>query len=276
MKHFLNKLFVFILLIPLAYEIKPIYLLISEKYKEIIPGREIYLSLKKSKQKNKSKKLLIGDSVGNQLFNNETNNDTINSLACNQAISMAGHYILLNNYINAGNTIDTLYMIFTPFFFKNNLDQVYTYHYFLKPFFNNTYKKEMTATVINQINKVPYKFLINEPSVLTSAWAPDFTSEDTINYTFLSPISVEYLGKIKALSEHYHFKIILLPTPICVKTENWVKAFNKKEITKNGFESLFDGYFEKIIYLDESFFCDRTHLKNSDIFTKVYKAKWVK
>ncbi len=247
MKRFLIQIIIFSLLGLISIEIKPIYLIITEKYKEKVAGNEIYLSIKKSKKKTKHKVLIIGDSVGKQIFDNASNNDTINSLACNQAISMVGQFILLNNYFLAGNEVDTVILIYTPFSFKNNLDQVYTYHYFIKPFFkiNKTY---FSKTVIKQLNKIPYSNYYWIPNILTTNWAPDYKSNDKIDYTFLSPVSIEYLQKIKELSIKYNFKLIILPTPTKESNRADIQNFNKQEIFENGFENEFKGYFENIIF----------------------------
>jgi hypothetical protein len=233
----------------------------TETYKHTVAGSEIYHSLFKSKQKKKSKKILLGDSVGNQLFGNTTNNDTIYSLACNQAISMTGHFILLNNYLSAGNEVDTIFLIFSPFSFKNNLDQVYTYHYFLKPFYTDEYKPLFTKKVNEQIQKIPYFNFCRFSHVLASNWAPNFISKDSINYSFLSPISIEYLLKIKELSKKHNFKIIILPTPTPLNKKNTVEKLDKNEIVKNNLEHEFENYFKCIIYLNDSFFIDGTHIK---------------
>ena len=103
---------------------------------------------------------------------------------------MVGQFILLNNYINAGNEPDTVYLLVSPFSFRNNLDQVYTYHYFLKPFYTDEYKPMFSETVTEQIHKIPYYNFCRIPFILTSDWAPDFSLKDKIDYTFLSPISV--------------------------------------------------------------------------------------
>jgi len=225
---------------------------------------------------NKTKKILLGDSVGNQLFPNTTNNDKINSLTCNQAISMVGHFILLNNYLSTGNKVDTVFLIYTPFSFQNNLNQVYTYHYFLKPFYIDEYKPLFTKTVNEQIQKIPYANFCRFSNILTSNWAPNFISTDTIKYTFLSPISIEYLIKIKELSKKYNFKLIILPPPMALKKKPNVEKLDKDEIVNNKLNREFENYFKDIIYLDDNLFVsDRIHLKKENIkyFTEYYKNK---
>ena len=39
----------------------------------------------------------------------------------------------------------------------------------------------------NQIDKIPFSGFCQEPYILTSNWAPNFKSQDSIDYSFLSP-----------------------------------------------------------------------------------------
>jgi hypothetical protein len=276
MSKFLKYSCLFLFCAAILFHVKPFYLLHKDRYKHVVAGDEIYYSIKKSKAKNKSKKVLFGDSVAKQLFDNETDNDTINSLACNQSISMAGQYILLNNYLDAGNRFDTAYFLFQPFSFQNNLNQVYTYHYFLKPFYKKEYLPHFSNTIKEQVAKIPYNQFCRYPSILTSNWAPDFKTKDEMNYTFLSPVSVEYLKRIKELAMKYNFKLIFISTPVSEIFEARVKKLNLREIADNNFQEEFKNYFEKIIYLDEKQFSDSSHLVNPPVYTEMYKNVFLK
>jgi len=273
MKQFLRQVIIFSLISFVIIEIKPLYLAFSEKYKEIVAGDEIYISIDKSLKKDKHKKLIIGDSVGNQLFRNTKSYDCFNSLACNQAISMAGQYILLNNYFSVGNEVDTVILICTPFTFTNNLDQVYTYHYFIKPFYKD-YHQLFSDKVYEQIHKVPYSEFYWVPNILTSNWAPNYKPDDQVDYTFLSPISIEYLQKMKALSEEHHFKLIILPTPTRESRRPEVEKINKQEIIANGLSNEFKDFFKDIIFLNDSNFEDHVHLKVPQVYTEFYKNNY--
>lgn len=276
MKKFIINSIYFLLILALIVQIRPLYLLYKDKYKETVTGSEIYYSIFKSKQKKKVKKILLGDSVGNQLFSNKHNNDTVNSMACNQSIGMVGQYLLLNNYLQAGNEIDTVYMLFSPFSFKNNLDQVYTYHYFLKPFYNDEYIPLFTETVTQQIHKVPYYQFCRIPLILTSNWAPEFESKDKHDFTFLSPVSIEYLQKIKDLSVKHGFKLILVPPPLSFSKKADIEKINKAEINKTTMVSEFENYFSNFNYIADSNFSDGTHLWKPDEYTASYRIKFIR
>lgn len=276
MRKFIFHVIIFILPIVIIAYSEHLYLYYSNKYENSVAGSEIYISINKSKHKGKAKKILLGDSVANQLFSNIKNNDTINSLACNRAISMAGHFILLYNYLKAGNQVDTVYMIFTPFSFLNNLDEVYTFHYFLKPFYTKEYMHLFTKTVHTQVHKIPLNFISKDPIILTSNWAPNFKSKDNINYTFLSPISVEYLSKIKDLRDEYKFKLIILPTPTRISNRLFVEKINRNETVNTGLVNEFKEYFEKIIFIEDINFTDNLHFKSKKEYSDFYKNKLMK
>ena len=235
------------------------------------PGREIYTAIDKSKKINSSKRLVMGDSVANQIFDNEKEYDQLNSLATNQAISIAGQYFLLNDYLKAGNEIDTLLMIFVPWSFRNNLDQVYTYHYFLKPFYNSNYSHLFSKKVLGQIEKLEYKALSQLPPIKIIPWAPEFSNTSPSDFTFLSPISVEYLNKVSQLSKQYKFRIKIIPPPISFANKTFVESFDKSEILQTELSPELLEYFEKIKYIDEENFIDGTHLINPEKYEGILK-----
>ncbi len=276
MKKFIKKTILFLFLAVVFIEILSGIIVFTKLYLIGCPGNEIYYSIEKSKRKNKSKILLIGDSVGNQLFSNRTNNDGINSLACNQAIGVVGQYLLLNNYLKTGNKIEKAYMVLTPFSFKNNLDQVFTYHYFLKPFYSSEYDSLFTETVKQQIKKIPYHQFTKIPHILVTTWAPKFIPTKEVNYTFLSPISIEYLIKIKELSTKHNFELTILPTPTSSQKRELIERFDTNEFAKADLAQEFENYFNKIIYLDSIEFYDGTHLIHPENYTVKYKNELVK
>mgnify|MGYP003312092401 CR=1 FL=1 len=102
MKRFISLVFVYafvVLLLLLPGELYKMYFI--EDF-ETIAGCEIRVAEKKSKTKTskKVKKLILGDSTGHALYPTENEYVNILSLACNQAITMAGQYFLGKLYIH--------------------------------------------------------------------------------------------------------------------------------------------------------------------------------
>jgi hypothetical protein len=273
MKRFILKSVLFLLILLALTHARPLYLLSNDRYKHGGAGKVVYYSIQKSRQKNAlSPRLLLGDSVAYQLFKNSTNNYPINSLACNQAIGMVGHFILLNNYLKAGNSVDAVYLFLSPYSFANNLNDVYTYHYFVKPFYTDENFPLFTETAITQVHKIPYYYLSRYPLVLTSSWAPDFASKDRKDYTFLSPVSAEYLAKMRELSIKYGFRLVVVPTPTSLSNRRTVETMDRNEIMINNLEGELRDYFKNILYLDDSNFReDGVHLKDPQKYTEYYR-----
>ncbi len=271
MKRFLTRLAIFVLIGVTAFHLKSYWLLRGDRYQRKVAAREVYHVIGKSKQHNPSRKILIGDSVARQFFNSDTENDTLNSLATNQAISLAGQYILLDNYLKAGNVIDTCYAVFIPSSFQNNLQQLYSYNYFIKPFYTDQYKPLLTSTVVRQVEKIPYHGLAQYFGILTNNWSPEFESKEVQHYAFFSPISVEYIHKMSALAKEKNFKLIFVPAVCNENQRKDIESFDRWELAKNGIAQEFAHYFDQIQFLDSKYFVDDMHLANPEDFKYLYK-----
>ena len=240
------------------------YLYVTKKYESFVNGSEVYTSIKISKQKSKKKKLLLGDSVAKQLFMYNHDNTEINSLACNQSISMVGHFLLFKNYLAAGNKIDTVIMLINPIIsFENNLDQIFTFHYFLKPFYKPEYKAEFSENVYKQIKKIPFYKASQLPLIIASNWSPTFKSNDLRTKSFLSPITQEYLLKIKHLAEDNNITFLIYPTPLRRSLKNSIDSIRSSKLSTPGLEKEFSFYFNKINYMDDKYYSDLPHLKKN-------------
>lgn len=270
MKKFLTNSILFLCLVIVLGYLIPLGFIFTNVYVPFILGSETYHAIMKSKQKSSHKKILIGDSVARQLFPNDEPDSKTNSLACNQAVGMVGHYALLDNYIKAGNQIDTVYLMFTPFSLENNLNEIFTYQYFLKPFYTPEYRPLFSETVNTQINKIPYSEICQLPLILTSNWAPDFTALDKQSYTFLSPISGEYLAKMKELSLKNNFHIVILPPVLSLNEKAVVENMNSYELKMTNMTQEFQNYFSSMVFLNDTCFSDGSHLKNPADYTYLY------
>jgi len=269
MKIFLKKIIYFSLMFLIFLELLSFIILVTGLFKlNRFPGREIYNAISKSYSYSNKKTLLLGDSVASQIFSNNNEFDSINSLATNQAIGIAGNYFLLYNYLKKGNKIDSLVLFFIPESFGNNFSQKYTYHYFLKPFNNSNYSSLFTKDLKIQIRKINYNSFSQIPHVKISSWSPKLQSPDARNYTFLSPLSIEYLNRIKLLSLEYDFNIIIKSPPLSETKRSFVLSIDKTEILSTDLSNEFNEYFKSIYYLNNNEFVDNTHLKSPNKYFK--------
>lgn len=264
--HFIGLALLFIMPLAIYYSSKEIMLLYDGKYKTEINGNEIYRAIEKSKKNTKYRKLILGDSTANQFYNcKEEEPDSAYSLSCNQAIGMVGQFILLNNYLEAGNRPDSVVLVFTPLSFWDNLDQVFTFHYFLKPFYYSEYKPLMSKTVLSQIRKIPYHNICHIPFIQTTDWAPNIQPEER-HYTFLSPICKEYLTKIDSLSIEYKFHYDIIPTFVAEHWKKTVTNFKRSEFQDCKYAQKMTNYLDNITFLPDTCFIDNIHLANPQLY----------
>lgn len=278
MYFFIKKTLRFLLLVPFLIYLLSVFLVYSNIYKKIATNSLIYHAIDKSHKKQKIKKIILGDSVGEQLFSCYTENDTLLSLATNASINMVGQYLLLNNYLKAGNKIEQVYLIYNPFGFSNNLEGYRTYHYFLKPFYKDEYKPLFSKNVLYQLNKIPFNSICQDPLLLSSDWVPPkkyYAINATNDNIFLSPISIEYLHKIKRLSIVHNFKFKIISPPVINSNKQKINKLDKQSINSNNLTEEFKDYFEQIIYLNDTCFMDEFHLNNPKVYSESFKNKFI-
>lgn len=266
MKKFVVKIAIYFILVMCT--ILPIeFYKISKSYVNFneINGYEIYVSIMKSKSKTKKfKVLLLGDSVGNQLYSNTKEDEIVYSLACNQTISMAGHYFLLHNYLeyNVDYFPEKVILLCTPFTFSNNLD-IYAYHYFLKPFYTDEYKYLFSEPLLERIKQIPFYWTTQLPLIKTSNYSVSYELSKG-NYCVISPITEYYLNKIIDECRTNGIKFEIFSTPsresnMLSIEDKYNQAINRHEFDAIDFD--FNNYFDSFKFLPDSCFVDNVHLK---------------
>ncbi|MEI6516280.1 MAG: hypothetical protein WCO77_09890 [bacterium] len=256
-------------LVLLAVAARTAYYWQNDAYQETIAGREIYWALKKSEQRQKTKVVILGDSIANQFYDVRNFNGETYSLACNQAISCVGHYLLLKKFleVNADQVPEHVVLLIHPGNLGNNLNQTFTYHYFLKPFYTAKFRREFTPLVNAQIRKVPFFYLSQIPTVKISNWSPDLAPSLLQDQGPVAPITLEYLPKIKALCDRFGIDFCLLPVPVSPVAKASVdrkSAAYMENASSVGLTAEMRYYLDKLIVLDASFFVDGMHFHSPD------------
>lgn len=259
MKAFLIRTLLFLtILVFVSWLVK-----ITGFYIQFLPSTEVYDAIAESKKKvtNKSKTLLIGDSVGKQLFDSlKEQSDTVTSLACNQAIDVVGHYLLLHEFLKHNKDIEKVILIFNPFSLGNDIDHEFTFNYFLKPFNNQYYRSQLSQHVKNQIRKIPFYYLSQFPPVTITFWAPTFnTNGPKKGNGLISQTSFGYLQKMIELLESKDIQFVFYAAPIKKSRKTEVEQIFDVYQSSSFQSPYLDDYFSNIIYLDDSLFFDHIH-----------------
>lgn len=269
MKRFISVICIYIVAVLIVVVPPEIYNIVTNTDLGNVPGGEVRAAVKSSKTRanRKIKKLIIGDSTGHALYPSERTYDSIVSLACNQAITMAGHYFLLKNYLetNEDNLPEEIIILFTPETFGNNVDR-FAYQYFLKPFPILEYKPLYTKHLFNRIKTIPFYWTANLPFIQTSGYTPRIAvpaNEERIN---LSQLSIEYLLKMDSLAKTRGVPLKIVSTPVrddCKDiTERRINDL--QQICPKQLRQYMENYSQSISYYPSELFFDHVHLNDKD------------
>lgn len=222
----------------------------------LIGGVEVYHSIIKSRCKKKTKTLILGDSVGRQIYNNYNFNDSIYSLASNQAITLAGQYFLLKDFLCCNDDHPQfVYLIFTPGSLSNDIDE-YGYQYFLKPMNTHHYRSMMNVHLVSRIKEVPLSWLSQFPLVKYTNWTPKKHVTRTPCNRLFSSLNLEYLDSIENICNKNDIILHLIAAPSRVSDSNYFCQMAQNENLEN---KHIEEYIHSMQFFPDSVFVDGTH-----------------
>ena len=244
------------------------------------PGGEIYDAIKRSHQATSATSLVVGDSVSHQLMTGYAPPEIL-SLCSNQAISVCGQYMLAHAALDRNPSIKQVTLAYQPSIFANNLDQPFTYNYFVRPFFPYAkFRADMSSLVMQRIDRRPFARLVVFPIFRYTTLLSDIDYSAGAGkppYKYFAPVSVEYLQKFAGLCEQRGIKFRIVSTPISTDRD-YDRAQFFKEVADAHLEKLFGGYADTVRLVDPTLLVDHVHFKkeniaaNSAIFVKMLRG----
>lgn len=263
MKKFIIKSAIFIIIcIALALAVEYVYYRYGD-WRQTIDGWEVYTAIRNSKTKQGKRKLLIGDSVGMQLFPCNENNDSVALCTCNQAVTMAGFYMLMKNYLQANEEClpEEVILLITPLSLHNNVDE-YTYHYFLKPFKFREYYSDYSPLLRTRIRNIPFWWTATLPFIRTSMYMQKY-HPDMNEYSF-SPLAKEYLHKMDSLAKEYNVDFVMRSAPVKQCHKDSIESRLKYE---EGNMNYLHQYLNNLQYMNDSCYVDKVHFTDEVLQT---------
>ncbi len=236
-------------------------------YQEKVNGTEVYCALRNSKKKHaKVKRIIIGDSVSMQLYPCTEEYDDAVSLTCNAAITVAGFYFLLTNYLatNLNDLPDEVVFLVSPWTLKNNMNSVLAFHYFLKPFYTEAYRSDYTPNLYQTIHDNPYYWLSQFPFVRSSSYCIDYEVKQP-TWHWIAPIASDYVQKADSVCRQYGVRFRMIPSP--VRADRHAELEQTMASSIGAAESpifampVMQQYMENINYADTAMFIDNIHFR---------------
>lgn len=204
--------------------------------------------------------IVIGDSVAHQLYDTSRPTAGLHSLACNQAISFAGHYLLLKTFADRNEMRGhTVFLVVTPGAFAADLHDKYTFHYFLKPFYEWGEQPDLSPLVRSRIADVPYHLAALLPIVKISSWSPVWQGPPPDRG--VSAVSLEYLARMGELAEERGFTLRVV-APFIPEAARRTGERVVREVRAAGLGKILEGYAPELRVLPDALFVDSYHLRD--------------
>lgn len=219
--------------------------------------------------------LVLGDSVGRQFFNPEYQGESAECcyLATNQAITVAGNYILFQRFLENNTDLEKVYYVLRPDSLKSGVNFIYTYSYFVTPLFHESYEQYLFPETVQGIEDVfgrvcaergfPKWMMARYPKML-EIYNNTCDSIWQIRHKMGSEkqtpdMSIMYLAKMKQVCDEHEIELHLICAPL---PDGFVFDMDslENEMHDAGLDMLYEEYVSDLQYVDRGAFVDGIHL----------------
>lgn len=240
-----------------------------------VGSREIIPYVYEMREKTGHTKLLLGDSVCNQVYNRyrEFNRDICVS-ATNRAITLAGQYLLAREFVENHDTVTDIYLVVVMGSLSADFDFQYGYQYVVMPFVETDMVKYLEDStqqrlydrygklfcqkrVVEWIDRSPWNrkvylnLLLEKDKLLPEKKGQDMEISET---------AYVYLEKLQELCDEKGICFHLLPGPHPdTQSMHQKEKKMRAEIKAKGLEGKYMDYFNQIVYFPENLFGDGVH-----------------
>ena len=176
------------------------------------------------KEDDGTSRLIIGDSICRQLFDDFKDSDSDFSIAgTNQAITMAGQYIMAKEYLDIHPKATDIYLIVHPESLEKTFDTRVGYQYAVMPFVETDTISNLDPETIKKMESVYGRLFMREDVVriidksgvnrklylnMLKSYSKDYVMSDRFELANL------YICKIKEICDKKGVTLHLLPTPV--------------------------------------------------------------
>lgn len=240
----------------------------SEDFIENVGTDEIKPYLYKVQEKDESEILVVGDSVCHQMLSGlQEYNDKICIVGSNGAITMAGQYILVAEYIKNHAEATDIYLLVLPESLSRTYDTMWGYQYAVMPFVETDTFDLLDENTISGI-KASYGEISLHP------WVVDLVDSSAVNrkiyfnlikkygksYKQSSDFELadQYIAKMYNLCEKNGISLHLYACPVADSRRQEMDILEKL-YADTWLGQYYPDYFEKILYFPDEQAADGIH-----------------
>lgn len=233
--------------------------------------------IEKVRSQDDSTKLIVGDSVCQQVFNDlqERNSEyCVAGTYC--TVGIPGQYNLVYEYLNAHPDATDVYLMIRPQSLDAQFDSNRAYMYAVAPFVtmdaahwdNETCKQLKETYWWYGINAFVTQFIVNSP-MLSKLYLSQLDIRhhvDTYAPSGFSEESKKYLLKLQQLCDERRVSLHLIPLPITDEASSYAVVENLLQIAEGtDLEDLLKEFSERVIYCPAEYFSDGQHFEFQNV-----------
>lgn len=287
--YFIVLLIVVIVITALLTGIKPldkffVVLTDSKDYASVSGLEEIRPFIEKVQQQDGTTKLIVGDSMCQQMFNGlQANNPEYTIVGSNGAITFAGQYLLINEYLKNHKDVTDICIFMHPGSIGRTFDTTLGYQYVILPFGIYDLLKDLDDNTIEDMKSTYGSFFINnfivkwmEHSAVGRKIYFNLLKDYGTNYEEkeLFEIANQYVHKIDELCKEQNIKLHFYPSPVA---ENFKESMETRKIKfqNTWLGERFPLFFNYVFYFPDEQAKDGTHFSGEFATQSAFNG-WIK
>lgn len=256
----------------------------SSDYVDNTGTDEIKRYIEKVRQQDNSTQLIIGDSMCCQMFNNlQQYNPDFTIVGSNGAITMAGQYLLVNEYLKNHEGVTDIYIFLHPGSLGRGFDTVLAYQYIVMPFGVFGSLSDLDGDTIIDMKSVYGAIFLNTNVI---KWLEESAVGRKIYFNILKDygkkfeedsiyeIANQYTEKIYEKCKERNIELHLYPSPV---SENLHEDIQKRKMLYQDtwLINKFPDFFERVLYFPKEQAKDGTHFSGEYATQESFNI-WIK
>lgn len=233
---------------------------------------EINPYIAKVRTEDESTKLILGDSVGHQLFNGggedlQSYNQDICIVGSNGAITMEGQFLLAKEYLEHHEKATDIYLVVLPESLGRKFEPAYGYQYAVMPFVQSRCLEGLDENTKEQIKEAYGPFALRskfveliDQSAVNEKLFLNYLKKYRKPYVVADWMGLadQYVVKLVHLCEEKNVNFHLYPCPMSeTKRASWETI--KQEYDESELYRFFSEYMNQVCFYPEEQFGDGTH-----------------
>lgn len=240
----------------------------SEEFIADVGTDEIKPYIDKVQEQDDTEILIVGDSVCHQMFSGlQEYNDKICIVGSNGAITMAGQYILVEEYVKNHAAATDVYLMVLPESLSRTYDTMWGYQYAVMPFVQTNTLHLLDENTISGI-KSSYGEISIQPWLVKLVDASAVNRKIYFNLikkygksykqTSDSELADQYISKMYQLCEENGITLHLYACPVADSRQQEMDALEVK-FADTWLKQHYPDYFENIVYFPAKQAADGIH-----------------